>query len=1181
MNKPLEQLFSGKKSFNLILVLCAIIVCAFLVLGILLHRSQYSLQQIKQEQFVNDSQKVSSAFKGYFAERNRDLRTLASAQAFSSYFHNKALGISLDYGMLAIISDIKQVLQRSIMEYKVQGEYIFSEVTFTDYKYKMRIQATANSNPGESVIIKTTTEDFSVDPSAPLELQQRENIRELQIAIPYFIMGKHVGELTAIISSSAINKYLRLLQRSENFNIILLYNDTPFTRIVTTPNLAYNVQQLSSVPPNTSFQLNEAAYLKDLPVPMKVRLMPVLNRKITAISFIEVAKLKRGQFSDSILLIFYAVFLAASSSIAVAAHMIIKNTSLAKSLKEAADSKKSTAKHLSKLQSEIVVRRNAEIRALTARQKAEQLTHVVPSAVFTITMDRKIDSWNKRAEELTGYKAVEMIGRTCSAIFLDTCKDECALYPHAQHATCGNQHALRQKNGELRTIIKNTEPMLDGFGQLIGLIECFEDITDQQKTLAALAKTEANYRDIIQNAQDGIFQSTLSGEILNANPAFLNIFEFSSVEEMRNTFRGFENHFYVNKTRRAEFVNTMLKKRFVSNFESQIRTNGGRQLWVMESARLRTAPDGSIRFEGFVRDITQQKEAEHNLIAAKEAAEAANVAKNNFLANISHELRTPMNAIIGISELSLRSEQDPERKRNMEVLYKASSSLLTLLNDLLDFSAIESNALSLKFAPFSVTDMMRNVRDLMRGEASKRKLDFSVTIDEAIPPMLTGDKERVKQILVNLIWNALKFTNNGNVRVTCTAHPIPHDTPSSSRVLKPKITVRPNDNSLQSDNPLALKSRHTPQEKVMLTCAVSDTGIGIPSANLEEIFESFAQLQAFNVAPHGGVGLGLAISQRLAVRMGGSITVESNVNEGSTFTVQIPCHVSAINTEPVHHIFSESQNNVAPMTPLNVLVAEDNEFSQEVLTQMLKEDGHTVYLAENGEQVLEMLSRITADIILMDVQMPVLDGLETIKRIRAGSVPNLDITIPIVTISAHDSITSKDNFHDGEVTEWLQKPITLYALQQVLRSIFSNGSTARKVDVKTNCALPNTTDYTTPRVINFETISEMVNGRQNIIQTVLNTYSTSLPASLELLKNAFDENNADEVARLTHTLKATMGSVGAMPLAETAQQIERHARDQQLYDAFPLLHQFITKAEQSLDEVTDYLAQQQNEQRVS
>lgn len=1169
MTKPLEQLFSNKKPFNVILILGTLIVCAFFVLGILLHRSQHSLQQMKQEQFINESQKVASAFKGYFAERNRDLRTLASAQAFSSYFHNKALGISLDYGMLAIISDIELVLQRFIMEYKVQGEYIFSEVNFIDYQYKMRIRATASTKPGEPVHVKTITEKLPISPSAPLYLEEHDQNQEIHIAIPYFIMGKHVGEITATMSSTAIKKYLLLLQNSEKFNIILLYNDIPFTRIITTPNLVYDVKQLSAIPPNTSFQLNNAAHLQHQPVPMKVRIIPVLNRKISAVSFIEVAKLKRGQFSDNILLIFYAVFLAAAASIAVAAHMIITNTSLSRSLKEAADSKKATTEHLTKLQSEIVVRRNAEIRALTARQKAEQLTHVVPSAVFTITMDRKIDSWNKRAEELTGYKAIEMIGRTCSAVFLDTCKDECALYPNAQTTTCGKQHSLRQKNGELRTIIKNTEPMLDGFGQLIGLIECFEDITDQQKTLAALAKTEANYRDIIQNAQDGIFQSTLSGEILNANPAFLNIFEFATIEEMRSSFRGFENHFYVNKTRRADFVNTMLKKRFVSNFESQIRTKNGRTLWIMESARLRTSPDGSIRFEGFVRDITLQKEAEQNLIAAKEAAEAANVAKNNFLANISHELRTPMNAIIGISELSLRSEENPERKRNMEVLYRASSSLLTLLNDLLDFSAIESDALSLKFAPFSVTDMMRNIGDLMRGEALKKNLDFLVTTDKSIPPLLTGDKERVKQILVNLIWNAFKFTNNGKVCFTCSAQPV------SNAVALTNETHEPNDSTQAKNN------RHTPQEKVMLTCAVSDTGIGIPAENLEEIFESFAQLQSFNVAPHGGVGLGLAISQRLAVRMGGSITVESAVNKGSTFTVQIPCLVSAENTEPAHILYTESQNDVAPMPSLNVLVAEDNDFSQEVLTKMLKEDGHTVYLAENGKQVLEMLSRITVDIILMDVQMPVLDGLETTKRIRAGEVPNLDVTIPIVTISAHDSITSKDNFHDGEVTEWLQKPITLYALQQVLRSVFNINQTTSDTNATEDSALPNSPYSTTPMLINIETISAMVNGKQHIIETVLRTYLTSLPASLELLKNAFEENNTDEVARLTHTLKATMGSVGATPLAEAAQQMERLTREKTLQDAQQLLDNFIANAEQSLEEVTVYLAQQHSAKRVS
>ncbi|MCT4628114.1 PAS domain-containing hybrid sensor histidine kinase/response regulator [Halodesulfovibrio sp.] len=1148
MNKPLEQLFSGKKSFNIILILCVIIVSAFLMLGILLHRSQGSLQQMRQEQFRNDSEKVASAFKGYFAERKRDLRTLASAQAFSSYFHNKALGISLDYGMRAIIWNIEVVLKRFIMEYKVEDEFFFSEVAFIDYKYRMRIRVLSNKNAEPPISIKTITEKQLIPPSTPLTLEQSGDNPELRISIPYFIMGKHVGELSATLSSTAIEKYLQLLQNSDSFNLVLLYNNILFAH-TTSPDLQFSINKLSEVPPNTLLQLDTAAHINDTLVPMTARLMPIIQRKIVAISFIESEKLNRGQLPDGIMLIFYAIFLAAAASITFAAHMIVKNTSLARSLKEAADSKKSTAEHLATLQQEIIVRRNAEMHALTAQQKAEQLTHVVPSAVFTITMDRKIDSWNKRAEELTGYRAIEMIGQTCSSLFLDTCKDECALFPYKQKTTCGNQHTLRQKNGSLRTIIKNTEPMLDGFGQIIGLIECFEDITDQQKTLAALAKTEANYRDIIQNAQDGIFQSTLSGEILNANPAFLNIFEFNTVEEMRRSFRGFENHFYVCSTRRAEFVNAMLKNRFVTNFESQIRTNSGRLLWVLESARLRTAPDGSIRFEGFVRDITVQKEAEQNLIAAKEAAEAASTAKNNFLANISHELRTPMNAIIGISELGLRSETDPTRKRNMEVLYRASSSLLNLLNDLLDFSAIEANVLSLKSAPFSVPEIMCNIRDLMRGEARKKNLEFTVTTDPFFPPLVVSDKERVKQILVNLIWNAIKFTNAGAISVHCYASPL-------------------------ESGEVETQSHHTStiaQEKVLLTCSVSDTGIGIPSDKLEEIFESFAQLQSFDAAPHGGIGLGLAISQRLALRMGGTITVKSTLNQGSTFTVQIPCSIPSDNADQPHLLFAESQDTISSMPPLNVLVAEDNVFSQEVLIQMLKEDGHTVFLAEHGEQVLEILSHTSVDIILMDVQMPVLDGLETTKRIRAGEVPNLDVTIPIVTISAHDPITSTDSFHNGEVTEWLQKPITLHALQQVLRSIFTP---KHHIAVDTHDSeLLKDQDFTTAMHIDFDVIIEMVNGKHKIVGTILRTYLSSLPATLELLQIACNEADAEKIASITHTLKATMGSVGAVALAQTAQQMEHFARNNNIYEAQNLLADFMEGAQQSMEEVTDYLAQ--------
>ena len=1151
MNAQPHTTASDTKSFRLIYGLCSVIVCFFLVLCLLLYNSQEKLQQHRHEQFISNALVVSNAFKGYFAELNRDLRTLASAQAFSSYFHNKSLGISLDYGMSAIISDIRMKLQRFLLEYKIEEEYVFSNASFTDYEGKLRIQVSISDQIDEQLVPLTENLTEPVAPSPALFLRPHNKHKDLTISFPYYFMGKHVGELTAQIAPFAIQRHLQLIQNHQNINTILFYGSTSFASILSNKNLKCDTSDLPSIPPDTPLEMPNICTQDGKTIPMVATLHPVLKNNIASVSFIDVETLQADQFSNTILFILYGVFAIAAISVTLATKALLKNSSLAERLKKATNNEELINKHLAKLQSEIVVRRKAEIHALTAQQKAEQLTHVVPSAVFMVTLERKIESWNKRAEELTGYKAYEVIGTSCDNLFLNTCRNNCMLsYQH--HSSCGTQHSLKKKDGEIRTILKNTEPLLDGFGQLVGLIESFEDITDQQKTLAALATAEENYRTIIQNAQDGIYQSALSGEILNANPAFLNIFDFTTLDEMRDSFRSQENHFYVDPARRAEFVNTMLKKRFVTNFESQVCTHSGRTIWVVESARLQTAPDGSIRFEGFVRDISAQKKAEENLIAAKEAAESANIAKNNFLANISHELRTPMNAIIGISELSLHSEQSPEQRRNTEVLYQASTSLLTLLNDLLDFSAIDSNVLSLKYAPFSPQDLLTTIQDLMQCEADKKGLTLAFETSKTIPPLLSGDKERIKQILVNLIWNALKFTKEGTVTVKCS---------TASLILQRE--------SIDEDSALA-------PQAVLFTCAITDTGIGIPEDKLTDIFDSFSQVHSSYhsscMTPHGGVGLGLSISQKLALKMGGSIYVESKLGEGSTFTVQIPCDVLP---EAEQAAYSQSQTEIVescdPVAPLNILVAEDNIFSQEVLTQMLKEDKHTVFVADNGKAVLEMLQYITVDVILMDVQMPILDGLETTRRIRSGKVSHVVPDIPIVTISAHNSMTAENSFIESGVTENLPKPITLHSLRKVLHTLFGDLHPVRKPTSTSSSVLPKNELLHNASHINIESILKMVDGKQHVLETVLNTYLSSLPATLELLTNAFVEKKQKEITRLTHSLKATMGSMGATSLTRLAEDMEHNASIGNIDYAHSLLEQFIFDANESLADVEHYL----------
>lgn len=1150
MDSLSRNTLSEQKSFRLIYGLSSIILCLFLVLSLLLYNSQEKIQQTHHEKFINDAQIITQAFKGYFTELNRDLRTLSSSQAFSSYFHNKSLGISLDYGMAAIISDIKVKLQRFLIEYRIDGEYVFSKASFTDYEGNLRIQVSISEQNNEQLVTQVLTAPIS--PSPALFLRSHNRHSDLTISYPYYIMGKHVGELTAQISPLAIQRHLKQIQVYQDVNTILFYDDTPFSSILSDHTLKCDTSSLSSIPPNTLLEVPDICTQHGKTIPMVATLHPVLKSNIVAVSFIDLETLQTDQLSTAILLILYGAFAAAAISAILAAKTLLKTSSLAERLKKATSNEELTNKHLAKLQSEIIVRKKAELRALTAQQKAEQLTHVVPSAVFIATIDRKIESWNKRAEELTGYSAKEVIGKSCDTLFLNTCRNECMLSLHQQHSSCGTQHSLRRKDGEIRTILKNTEPLLDGFGKLVGLIESFEDITDQQKTLAALATAEENYRTIIQNAQDGIYQSALSGEILNANPAFLNIFEFTTLEEMRDSFRSQDNHFYVDPARRAEFVNTMLKKRFVTNFESQVCTHSGRIIWVVESARLHTAPDGSIRFEGFVRDISAQKKTEENLIAAKEAAESANIAKNNFLANISHELRTPMNAIIGISELNLHSEQTPEQRRNTEVLYQASTSLLTLLNDLLDFSAIDSNVLSLKYAPFSPHELLTTIQDLMKCEADKKRLTLTFETNGSIPPLLSGDKERIKQILVNLIWNALKFTNEGSVTVKCS---------SASLVLQQES--------------ISESGTSVPQA-VLFTCAITDTGIGIPEDKLADIFDSFSQVHSSyhssSMTPHGGVGLGLSISQKLALKMGGSIYVDSKLDKGSTFTVQIPCDVLP---EDEQAAYSQSQSefieNCDPVAPLSILVAEDNVFSQEVLSQMLKEDKHTVFMAENGKVVLEMLQYITVDAILMDVQMPILDGLETTKRIRSGEISHIAPDIPIVTISAHNSMTAQTSFIEAGVTENLPKPITLQSLREVLHKLFGDSHPA--LDSKNTYAsvLPKNELLNNAAHINFESILEMVDGKQHVLKTVLNTYISSLPATLELLIDAFTKKDQSEITRLTHSLKATMGSMGATTLTRLAEEMEHNAATGNVDHAHSLLEQFIFDATESLTDVEYYL----------
>jgi CheY-like chemotaxis protein len=390
--------------------------------------------------------------------------------------------------------------------------------------------------------------------------------------------------------------------------------------------------------------------------------------------------------------------------------------------------------------------------------------------------------------------------------------------------------------------------------------------------------------------------------------------------------------------------------------------------------------------------VVEKRNAERSLLKAKSAAETANMAKNEFLANMSHEIRTPLNGVLGMLQLLQTTSLDDEQREYAEIAINSSNRLTRLLSDILDLSRVEAGRLEIASAPFALSDVLMATQQLFAPVASQKGLLLAFRAEAALPPMLEGDAARLQQILSNLVGNALKFTDVGSVEVEAAR--LPYARPGMVRVL----------------------------------FTVSDTGIGIREQDLERLFESFTQAETNYRRRHQGAGLGLAIVKRLVDLMGGSMDLESEPGKGSTFHVSLP--------------FAESENAAcrmpgrqqkAPAGAVRVLLAEDDAASQFTTLSLLDKLGYAADAVEDGERVLELLREKSFDLVLMDVQMPIMDGVEATKKIRAGEAGTGNAAIPIVALTAYAMSGDRERFLEAGMNAYLPKPVDLAALDAVLR----------------------------------------------------------------------------------------------------------------------------------------------------
>ncbi len=628
------------------------------------------------------------------------------------------------------------------------------------------------------------------------------------------------------------------------------------------------------------------------------------------------------------------------------------------------------------------------------------------------------------------------------------------------------------------------------------------DFVHRKSIESDLYRSEEKYRMLIDQLTDAIYLSTLDGTFTGCNRALLEMLGYSYKELMQLSVSAI----YAHPDDRRHLLQQLIDKGEVRDYEVQLKRKNGELIDCLVNSSVRRDQNHEIvGFQGIIRDITLRKKT-FELQRAKDLAERANKFKAEFLANMSHEIRTPMNAIGGMLQLLNKTNLEPKQHEYLDGMQTAVDSLLQIINDILDFSKIEAGKMELDNRPFSLQQTVEAIISTIRFKAEEKGLELVLDMDPSIPPNLQGDPLRINQILLNLISNAIKFTPEGEVRVT----------------------IR-----------LIDKLDH----KARLFFSVKDTGIGIEQEKLQDIFESFTQASTDTTRLYGGTGLGLAIVKKLIDMLNGAIMVRSRKGQGSEFIFELELSQTD-NVQPASQSEQEKDWSTVQDLQARFLMAEDHALNQLVTTEMLKGRFPSLQIdvAETGRQAISLFEDHNYDLVLMDVQMPEMDGHEAARYIRTH-FPKPKSEVPILAFTAYATSGEAEKCLEAGMNDYISKPVRATQLiSKIMQMLDASEQFSKEHFLQENKVQEH---------ISFEYLNTVTEDDEELKLRMMRIMLDETPMELKSLEEAAAASQWDNLRAVAHKMKSTMQFLGLEDTLETVKFIEVSARERTHLEQIP------------------------------